>query len=108
MTDGSCLALLRARCEAGVGDHVEPAGRNQRGLLVVGNTGRPASIRRLEWDADLPTYHTAAYFAELKNTPYKRWVELGAGTHFVMLENNRAQFIHEVVMFLEERPQAVD
>jgi hypothetical protein len=27
-----------------------------------------------------------AYFAELKNAPYKRSVELGEGTHFVMLE----------------------
>ena len=58
--------------------------------------------------ADLPTYHTMAYFAELKNAPYKRWVELGEGTHFVMLEKNRIQFIHEVELFLEESPQALD
>jgi len=50
----------------------------------------------------------AAYFAELKNAPYKRWVELGEGTHFMMLEKNRMQFIHEVEMFLEESPQAVN
>ena len=43
-----------------------------------------------------------AYFAELKNAPYKRWVELGEGTHFMMLEKNRMQFIHEVELFLEE------
>jgi pimeloyl-ACP methyl ester carboxylesterase len=68
----------------------------------------PTLLIHADWDADLPTYHTAAYFAELKNTPYKRWVELGEGTHFVMLEKNRAQFIHEVEMFLEDSPQATD
>ena len=47
-------------------------------------------------------------FAELKNAPYKRWVELGEGTHMVMLEKNRMQFIHEVEMFLEESPQALN
>jgi hypothetical protein len=45
----------------------------------------------------------AAYFAELKNAPYKRWVKLGEGTHMVMVEKNRMQFIHEVQMFLEEQ-----
>ncbi len=68
----------------------------------------PTLLIHAEWDADLPTYHTAAHFAGLKNAPYKRWVELGEGTHFVMLEKNRMQFIHEVEMFLKESPQAVD
>ena len=38
----------------------------------------------------------------------KRWIELGEGTHFVMLEKNRIQFIREVELFLEENPQALD
>jgi pimeloyl-ACP methyl ester carboxylesterase len=63
----------------------------------------PTLLIHAEWDADLPTYQTAAYFAELKNAPYKRWVELGEGTHMVMVEKNRVQFIHEVQMFLEEQ-----
>lgn len=69
----------------------------------------PTLLIHAEWDADLPTYQTAAYFAELKNTPYKRWVQLGEGTHTVILEKNRMQFIHEVEQFLEEpRPQALN
>src|SRR5215472_7806137 len=32
----------------------------------------PTLLIHAEWDADLPTYHTAAYFGELKNAPYKR------------------------------------
>ena len=69
----------------------------------------PTLLIHAEWDADLPSYQTAAYFAELRNAPYKRWVELGEGTHTVMLEKNRMQFINEVVQFLEEqRPLAVN
>ena len=45
----------------------------------------PTLLIHAEWDADLPTYQTAAYFAELKNTPYTRWVQLGEGTHTVIL-----------------------
>ena len=63
----------------------------------------PTLLIHAEWDADLPTYQTASYFAELKNTPYKRWVELGEGTHTVILEKNRMQFINEIVHFLEEQ-----
>jgi len=42
------------------------------------------------------------YFAELKNTPYKRLVEIGEGTHTVMLEKNRMQFFREIIGFLDE------
>jgi len=36
-------------------------------------------------------------------------VELGEGTHTVILEKNRMHFINEVVQFLEEgRPQALN
>ena len=62
----------------------------------------PTLLLHAEWDADLPTYQTQAYFDQLTNTPYKRWVQLGEGTHTVMLEKNRMQFFHELVSFLEE------
>jgi pimeloyl-ACP methyl ester carboxylesterase len=81
---------------------------SERPLYQPSEITVPTLLIHAEWDADLPTYHTAAFFAELKNTPYKRWVELGEGTHFVMLEKNRAQFMHEVELFLEESPQVVD
>ena len=81
---------------------------NERPLYQPSDITVPTLLIHAEWDADLPTYHTAAYFAELKNTPYKRWVELGEGTHFVMLEKNRMQFIHEIAMFLEENPQQMN
>ena len=61
-----------------------------------------------EWDADLPSYQAQNYFAQLKNTPYKRLIELSEGTHTVMMEKNRMQFFHELMGFLdEERPLAL-
>lgn len=62
----------------------------------------PTMLIHAEWDADLPSYQAQAYFARLTNAPYKRFVELGEGTHTVMMEKNRMQFFHEVMAFLEE------
>jgi len=68
----------------------------------------PANIRvptlliHAEWDADLPSYQAQAYFAKLVNAPYKRFIELGEGTHTVMMEKNRMQFFREVSHFLNE------
>ena len=61
-----------------------------------------------EWDADLPSYLAQGYFAQLKNTPYKRLIELSEGTHTVMMEKNRMQFFRELMGFLdEEKPLAL-
>ena len=68
----------------------------------------PTLLIHAEWDADLPSYMTWAYFSKLTRTPYKRVVELGEGTHTVMLEKNRTQFFHEIAGFLTETdPTAV-
>jgi len=68
----------------------------------------PTLLIHAEWDADLPSYQAQAYFAKLVNAPYKRFVELGEGTHTVMLEKNRMQFFHEIRGFLDEAaPQAL-
>jgi pimeloyl-ACP methyl ester carboxylesterase len=68
----------------------------------------PTFLIHAEWDADLPIYHAQGIFNALTNTLYKRYVELGEGTHTVMLEKNRMQFFREIVGFLDERdPQFV-
>ena len=68
----------------------------------------PTFLLHAEWDADLPSYQAQGYFAQLKNAPYKRLVELSEGTHTVMLEKNRMQFFHELIGFLdEEKPLAL-
>ena len=68
----------------------------------------PTFLIHAEWDFDLPSYQAYEYLAQLKNAPYKRLVELGEGTHSVMLEKNRMQFFREIIGFLdEENPQAL-
>jgi len=67
-----------------------------------GKIAVPTLVIHAEWDADLPSYMAEAYFARLTGAPYKRFVELGEGTHTVMLEKNRMQFFHEILGFLTE------
>jgi pimeloyl-ACP methyl ester carboxylesterase len=62
----------------------------------------PTLLIHAEWDADLPSAMAQTYFTKLTNAPYKRFVELGEGTHTVMLEKNRTQFFHEILGFLDE------
>jgi pimeloyl-ACP methyl ester carboxylesterase len=54
-------------------------------------------------DQDLPSYMLHAYFAKLTNVPYKRYVEIGEGTHTVIMEKNRMQLFQAVQQFLDER-----
>jgi alpha-beta hydrolase superfamily lysophospholipase len=44
-----------------------------------------------------------AYFSKLTNTPYKRYVEIGEGTHTIIMEKNRMQLFQAVQQFLDER-----
>jgi len=62
----------------------------------------PTLIVHAEWDADLPSYMAQAYFAKLTSAPYKRFVELGEGTHTIIMEKNRMQFFRAVMAFLDE------
>jgi pimeloyl-ACP methyl ester carboxylesterase len=79
-----------------------------KALYDPGKITVPTLLLHAEWDADLPSYQAQGYFAELKNTPYKRLIELSEGTHTVMMEKNRMQFFHELMGFLdEEKPLAL-
>jgi pimeloyl-ACP methyl ester carboxylesterase len=78
-------------------------------LYDPGDIRVPVLIIHAEWDADLPSYQAQEYFTKLAHAPYKRFVELGEGTHTVMMEKNRMQFLHEVGAFLTEAdPQALN
>jgi len=63
----------------------------------------PTFLAHAEWDADLPSYMLYAYFAKLSNAPYKRYVEIGEGTHTVIMEKNRMQLFQAVQQFLDEK-----
>ena len=62
----------------------------------------PTFLAHAEWDADLPSYMLYEYFARLTNAPYKLYVQIGEGTHTVIMEKNRMQLFQAVQQFLDE------
>jgi pimeloyl-ACP methyl ester carboxylesterase len=62
----------------------------------------PTLLVKAEWDQDTPAYMSQAVFAKLANAPYKRYLEIGEGTHTVMMERNRMQLFRAVQQFLDE------
>jgi pimeloyl-ACP methyl ester carboxylesterase len=73
-----------------------------KALYDPGEIRVPTFLAHAEWDADLPSYMLYAYFAKLSNAPYKRYVEIGEGTHTVIMEKNRMQLFQAVQQFLDE------
>lgn len=76
-----------------------------KALYDPGQIRVPTFLAHAEWDADLPSYMLHAYFARLTNAPYKRYVEIGEGTHTIIMEKNRMQLFQAVQQFLDERIQ---
>jgi pimeloyl-ACP methyl ester carboxylesterase len=68
----------------------------------------PAKIRapillvKAEWDADAPASMAQALFTQLVNSRYKQYLEIGEGTHSVMLEKNRMLLFRAVQRFLDD------
>jgi pimeloyl-ACP methyl ester carboxylesterase len=63
----------------------------------------PVLLVHAEWDCDVPISSTQDFFLSLKHAPYRRWVEIGEGTHMVLLEKNRLQAFDAINQFLSER-----
>jgi pimeloyl-ACP methyl ester carboxylesterase len=63
----------------------------------------PTFLAHAEWDADLPNYMLFEYFAKLTNAPYERYMQIGEGTHTLIMEKNRMQLFQAVQQFLDER-----
>ena len=70
----------------------DPAGIHVPTLLIKG-----------EWDADTPSYMAQTLFPLIANAPAKLYVEVGEGTHSVMLERNRMLLFRAVQSFLDDR-----
>jgi pimeloyl-ACP methyl ester carboxylesterase len=62
----------------------------------------PVLIVHGEWDGLLPSAMAHSYFEALKQAPSKRFVDIGGATHFMLLERNRMQLVHEVQLFLDD------
>ena len=50
-----------------------------------------------------PSYMAQQYFGELTNVRYKAFLEIGEGTHSVMMEKNRMQLFRGVQAFLDDQ-----
>jgi pimeloyl-ACP methyl ester carboxylesterase len=74
-------------------------------LYDPGQLRVPTFLAHAEWDAETPSEMLFGYFAKLVNAPYKRYVQIGEGTHFMMMEKNRMQLFEAVQQFLDETNQ---
>jgi pimeloyl-ACP methyl ester carboxylesterase len=63
----------------------------------------PVLLIHGEWDIDVPIELALAYFKELKNARYRRWVEIGEATHLTLLEKNRMLAFKAIVDFFGEQ-----
>ena len=63
----------------------------------------PVLLVHAEWDRDVTTATMQDFFNSLNRAAYKRWVEIGEGTHMVLLEKNRMQAFGAISRFLAER-----
>lgn len=61
----------------------------------------PTLLVKGEWDVETPSYMAQALFPLLVNAPAKQYVEIGEGTHSIMLERNRMQLFRAVQGFLD-------
>ncbi len=62
----------------------------------------PTLIVKGEWDVDTPACMAAGLFRALTNVCCKYYVEIGEGTHTLMLEMNRMRLFQVVQSFLDE------
>lgn len=70
------------------------------------NIGVPVLLIIAEWDQDTPVQMARNLFPKLTGASYKRYVELGEGTHSILMEKNRMNLFREVQLFLDENHTA--
>ncbi len=62
----------------------------------------PTLLVVAEWDRDTPPAMANALFPLLTASPAKRLVQLGDGSHTMLMERNRGALFQAVQVFLEE------
>ena len=62
----------------------------------------PVLLIKAEWDTITPSYMAQALFMRLVNSPAKRYIEVGEGTHMLDREKSRMVLFREVQCFLDE------
>ena len=62
----------------------------------------PTLLVVAEWDQDTPPYMAQTLFSKLTAAKSKRLVQIGGGTHTIVMERNRVQLWREVQLFLDD------
>ena len=62
----------------------------------------PTLLVHGEWDFDVPIDLSLAFFRRLVGAPYRRWVEIGAATHLILMEKNRMAAVAAIRGFFDE------
>lgn len=88
------------RAPAGVIQDVRSFWAAGRPFYEPGRITAPVLLLHAEWDLDVPLRAMAALFQRLTAARYRRWVEIGEGTHMVVMERNRWQVLHAILGFL--------
>ncbi|MGC2779449.1 MAG: alpha/beta fold hydrolase [Bradyrhizobium sp.] len=71
-------------------------------LYDPGAIACPVLVLAAEWDVDVRFDMAHDLFVRLASVPYKRLVEIGQGTHMILMERNRRQAFDVVIGFLDE------
>ncbi len=80
-------------------DRARPTG----GLpFEAANIRAPILLVKGEWDVDTPSSMAQALFPRLVNAAYKQYLEIGEGTHSILLERNRMLLFRAVQRFLDD------
>lgn len=62
----------------------------------------PTLLVHGEWDLQMPSSLLYAYFAQLTNAQYRRCIQIGEATHYLLMEKNRMQLFYAVQQFFDE------
>lgn len=65
----------------------------------------PVLLVHAEWDQDVRMDMMQDLFKHLDNADYRRWVEIGEGTHMILMEPGRWQAFDAIISFLKESPR---
>ncbi|MGR4069584.1 alpha/beta hydrolase [Halomonas sp. LR3S48] len=62
----------------------------------------PVLLVHAEWDQDVRIDMIQDLFKRLDSAAYRRWVEIGEGTHMILMEPSRWQAFDAIIAFLKE------
>lgn len=65
----------------------------------------PVLLVHAEWDQDVRVDMMQDLFTRFENAAYRRWIEIGGGTHMILMEPGRWQAFDAIITFLKEPPR---